>query len=200
VQAATQGIFDKMAKFAAPPAKSQVRIVGYLDDVDEDPNWRFHFRQGLNNRNQAQLTAAEITSQMQFYDKTAEFKYKELDSGSPVTLKEFIRWGVRAYPAKHYMLIVAGHSWGQQGLMQDFFFNGKSHDKSSMIKNYEFRRVMQEIYREEKERIPGGVFDVLLVDGCTSGQLDVLLDWKDVFKYMAAATLETPSSCSSRRE
>ena len=149
------------------------------------------------------LTEDEIRAQLAAFDsnsKAPKFSIGELDTGNAVTLKQFVRWGIEAYPARHYVLVLAGHSWGQQGLMQDFFIGDKPLDKSTIMKNYEIRRAMEEIYNEfkgvnattGKNLLPNGVFDVLLVDACVAGQLDVLLEFKDVFKYFVGSALETP--------
>lgn len=40
-------------------------------------------------------------------------------AGHPETLREFLDWGRQNYPANHYLVVVAGHGRGPQGLLQD---------------------------------------------------------------------------------
>ncbi len=130
------------------------------------------------------------------YDPT--FRYHEQDTGNPVTFKKFLQWGIRAYPAKNYAVVLLGHSWGQQGLLQDAHVDGKDLTEYSLLRNYEIRRVMEEVYREDAslkgpdKKIAKGRFDLLMVDACTTGQLDVLLEFKDLFTYFVGSSMETP--------
>ena len=43
----------------------------------------------------------------------------ELNTADPANLADFIRWGVKAYPAAHYMLVLWDHGGGWQGFGQD---------------------------------------------------------------------------------
>lgn len=197
VQEPTRSLLRRIERTTSLTEDGPVRVIAQYDDVGEDPNHRYWLRHVARASRSKMpdtppFTAQEIAEQMKATGLGTEFQYKELDSGSPTTLKAFLKWGVRAFPAKHYALIVAGHSWGQQGLMQDFFVDGKELDASTIIKNYELRRAMKEVYREEARLIPTKVFDLLMIDACTSGQIDVLLEWVDVFHYFAGTAIETP--------
>lgn len=125
------------------------------------------------------------------------FTYDEPDTGNPVTLKKFVSWAVKAYPAKHYLLIVQAHSWGKLGFSMDFNLDGEDKFPASMIKNHEFRRVMQEVYVEDAKlgadrNIPHGKLDAILVDACVTGQIDSMLEMKEVSDYFVGTTLEIP--------
>jgi hypothetical protein len=43
----------------------------------------------------------------------------DVDSSSPATLSEFLRDGIKAYPAKHYMLAISSHGKGAEGVIED---------------------------------------------------------------------------------
>lgn len=125
----------------------------------------------------------------------------EANSGHPLTLQRFLRWGVQNFPAKHYVLILMGHGWGPQGLLQDFFVDGQElHEVGTIMTNYEVRRLLEELYRTESQFIPRGRFDAVVVDACISGQLEILYEWKDLFDYIAASPLETPNYAMPYRE
>ena len=84
------------------------------------------------------------------------FSYSEPNTGSAVTLKKFITWGIKAFPAKHYFLIMQGHSWGKLGLMMDFLdkADGKSLEKATMMTTWEFRRGIFRGVSGARKRIP----------------------------------------------
>jgi hypothetical protein len=48
---------------------------------------------------------------------------KARNMASPECLLDFIKWGIRAYPAKRYMLIVGGHGYQFVGTMTDYTQN-----------------------------------------------------------------------------
>ena len=169
----------------------KVQVVAQWDDVGRDPNYRYNLKYIAHPTRQLgpdtlPLTESEIEEQL-----AQPFRYQELNSGSAVTLKNFLAWGIRAYPAKRYGLILSGHSWGQQGLMQDFYMPNSDglNAPSQLMKNYEIRRAMEELYRENRV----SKFDFLMVDACIAGQLELALEFQPVFRYFAASSLETPN-------
>ena len=172
-------------------AEGPINVVVQLDDSGDDPNYRYALRTPLQPGAGARLDTPPIPEEIVRRHEPG-FRYGERDSGNPSTLKRFLSWAVQAYPARHYMLLLNGHSWGLQGQMQDFYFAGKSQLPSSIIKNYELRRLLEEVYREQRVHIPEGRFDALHIDGCISGQLDVALELKDVFRYFVAHSIDTP--------
>lgn len=195
IEKATRKMIEEIHATPSLKTDGDVRVVLQFDAANNDPNYRYLLGRGNPagaSATPAPLTEDEVREQVKAYSPDSDFHYGERDSGNVLTLKDFLRWGIRTYPARHYALVMSGHSWGQQGMMQDFFVDGKEISPSTIIPNYEMRRAMQEIYREEAAGIPGGKFDLLLIDACTSGQFDVLVDFQDVFKYFAGTSLETP--------
>jgi len=164
---------------------SQVNLIAQHDDFGKDDNFRYSFQFHRDALPGGDLpNPADIVAQL-----------GEQDSSHPLTLKRFLRWGVQNYPARHYILIMAGHSWGQRGLIQDFYTPEKGTvEHASMIRNYEFRRILEEIYRENGNLIPEGKFDLLFVDACIYGQLEMAIELKDVFRYFAASTIDVPDN------
>lgn len=164
------------------------------DDVMHNKEWRRRF-EFAPNAPKDRLGSPGISERV-IREIDPAFRYTEPDTSDPVQLKSFINWAVQAYPAKHYFLVMQGHSWGKLGMMMDFHAGGKDLDPANLMKNYELRRVMEEVYREDAQRavklIPHGKFDGILIDACVSGQLDELLEWKEVFDYFVGTSLEIP--------
>ena len=51
----------------------------------------------------------------------------------PTTLKNFITWRSRTYPANHYLLVLWNHGGGYTGLIQDQTYRRKQHSCRSRI-------------------------------------------------------------------
>jgi hypothetical protein len=191
---------EAMPELREPLAKGRVGIAVQHDDVGDDPNYRYALPpidDGAGFAWPKPPVLAHTTPVLEGTIRKTDpgFAYGERDSGDPRTLASFVRWGIHALPAKHYGLVISGHSWGKLGVMQDFFVDGKDIHPSTLIKHYELRRVMEEIYREKNPVYTrDDIFDFLIVDACITGQLDVALEYSDVFKYFAASTLETPDN------
>ncbi len=83
---------------------------------------------------------------------------REVDMSDPATLKDFIKWGVKNYPAERYALVVADHGFGWQGLAID---------------NTNYMRTMSvKDLREAIEESPVR-FDLLSLDACTMQMVEV---------------------------
>ena len=186
VQQAVQSSLQLIGKVATARSHS-TRVIVAHDALGVDPNYRY-----VLDQDSAQATTLVPVPEATIRRTDPSFHYGEKDSGDPRTLQQFLRWAVRAYPAQHYVLVLSGHSWGVQGYMQDFFYEGKKHKRSTIIKNYELRRIMEELYREERANIPEGSFDALYIDGCNAGLLEIALEIKDVFRYFGSSSVETP--------
>lgn len=185
----------------------RVNVIVQHDRTGLDPNHRFALsyveRPNAKNpgpdtpflpepvvdRQEAALSAA-------LKRRVRPFRYGERDSGNPVTLKKFLEWGAHTFPARHYAIILMGHAWGTQGMLQDFFVGKRALKKSTMIKNYELRRAIQEVLGDLKRTatnpVPRNRFDLLVMDACIPGQLDVLAEWEGLFTYFIGSALETP--------
>lgn len=80
------------------------------------------------------------------------------DMRSPQTLDAFLQWGMRALPARHTMLILAGHGQGWRGVCTSPKGIGG---------------IPLDALRETLQRAPHAV-DVLGFDACQMGQAEVL--------------------------
>jgi hypothetical protein len=67
------------------------------------------------------------------------------DSGDPKVLTSFIQWGMEAYPAKHFILVVWNHGGGWENLPPDFDYGSYRAVKSA--RSAKLRRVRRSIFR-----------------------------------------------------
>jgi hypothetical protein len=99
----------------------------------------------------------------------------EKDMGDPATLKEFLEWGVKKYPAEHYAVVTWNHGAGFMGSMTD--------DKSKhIIDNREMAGVLNSV----KEKI-GKPVDVMDFNACLMGMAEVGYELKDGARYLVGS-------------
>lgn len=117
----------------------------------------------------------------------------ETNSGSGESLRDFIEWGTREYPADHYALFMLGHAWGWRGLALDenpgFAI---PQPKSGPQIDY----LMMSL-SEFREAIAGGMpgrqkLDLLVMDMCNTGVMEVAYEIRDQVKVLVAAPTEVP--------
>lgn len=180
-------------------SSNEVAVVAQLDDYREidgkqvgDPNFRYLLKPGGPEAEGVRTPPIPEEAVRATAARFHDFTYGERDSGDPATLFQFLDWAVTAYPAKHYALVLMGHSWGIAGVMQDFFVNGQVLEEATIMPNYLVAEVLREIYRRNSSLIPEKRFDAIIVDACIAGTLDVALEYQDVTPYFVASSLETP--------
>ncbi|MHB2016532.1 MAG: clostripain-related cysteine peptidase [Candidatus Xenobia bacterium] len=98
---------------------------------------------------------------------------KDVDAGDPRTLQNFVQWGMQAYPAKHYMLVMLGPTDGVQGVMHDALHNSK-------MLLPEVRQAL-----ENAEAASGGKkLDILALDGSQGSTMEMGDELKGVTNYL----------------
>lgn len=89
-----------------------------------------------------------------------------LNMADPQTLEDFICWGIENYPARHYMLVLAGHGAGFMGAMTDF-----TQSCPQLMSTGGIRAAMREGTRKTGRKL-----DVLLLDTCYLNLLEVIYE------------------------
>lgn len=102
----------------------------------------------------------------------------QADMGEAATLGDFLKWGMKTYPAKHYLVITAGHGNGHRGSLTD-------ESTGSIITPREQREVF--------EQAPSAV-DVLLKESCMGASLEEAYEMKDTVGYYLASQDVTSGS------
>ena len=91
----------------------------------------------------------------------------QADMGKKETLADFLAWGMEKYPAKHYLVIQAGHGNGHRGSMTD-------ESTGSIMSPVD--------QREAFEAAPHKV-DVLLKESCMGANLEEAYEMRDSVGY-----------------
>ncbi|MCD4783018.1 MAG: hypothetical protein K8T10_04210 [Candidatus Eremiobacteraeota bacterium] len=99
----------------------------------------------------------------------------QINMSAPENLSDFIQWGMKNFPANHYMLVMSDHGAGWKGGIED-----KSHDDWMSMP-----RMRKGI--EDAQKKTGKKLDVIGFDACLMGQTEVAYELKDVADYMVAS-------------
>ncbi len=115
-----------------------------------------------------------------------------VDMGDPAVLTDFIKWGVKNYPAKKYALVIWNHGSGWK--FQNARFSpvkGISYDESSgnHLDNFKLTSALA-----EGVKINGGrKFDILIMDACLMAMAEIAYQIKDCAKVYIASEEVAPA-------
>lgn len=163
-------------------APQQIVHPGYSPDSYDriDGDWsgvrRYFVRQDKNNNGWGKTTWTSMGKHDGKIDSMLISDLGKADMSKPETLEEFLKWGIKNYPAKHYAVIVAGHGNGFLGTLPDF------QSKNKDLSLPEFSEVFK---RTEKET--GIKPDLLIMDACLMAQAEAVYQLKDTAKIMVAS-------------
>ncbi|MDQ7823339.1 MAG: clostripain-related cysteine peptidase [Candidatus Eremiobacteraeota bacterium] len=96
-----------------------------------------------------------------------------VDMSSGKTLADFLTWGIKNYPAKHYIVIFSDHGAG---------FMGAEEDRGAMMSMPAIREALEKV-KEQTGKKP----DIIAFDACFMGQAEVANELKDSGKYLIAS-------------
>jgi len=91
--------------------------------------------------------------------------------GEAATLRDFLRWGMENFPARHYMVVVGDHGKGFEGTGFDYLHK-------DVLDLKEFRQALEE---------SGLKPDVLVMDACEMGAVEVAYQLRDSARYLVAS-------------
>jgi len=100
---------------------------------------------------------------------------ENINMGDPETLKDFLKWGIKEYPAKHYAVLLYGQGGGFVGGLADG-------DHKSVIDNKELADALKTAAEEAGNKI-----DLVAFDGNLMAQLEVADQIKDSAKIFVAS-------------
>ena len=124
---------------------------------------------------------------------------KGVNCGDPKVLTDFLKWGIKTYPAAHYLVDVWNHGGGWENLPPDYDYNSLralkpaaaraiaidcgSHD---YLDNQELRKALA-------AALPGGrKFDIFACDACLMNMLEIAYEMKDTARVMVGSEETEP--------
>ncbi len=93
----------------------------------------------------------------------------------PQTLKDFLSWGIKTFPAKHYMVVLSGHGMGFVGSLPD-------DNADDIMLTSELKSAM-DVAKEET----GKKIDILGFDSCLMANAETAYAVKDSVDFMVAS-------------
>ena len=107
------------------------------------------------------------------------------NTGDPDVLADFIKWGVKNYPAKHYALILWNHGSGWKPLLRRVQIRAICFDDSSndALNTDELRKALEKA---------GVKIDLLGMDACLMQMVEVATEVKDWVNYVCASQQDEP--------
>ena len=102
-------------------------------------------------------------------------KMGSINMSAPSTLADFVEWGIKNYPAEHYMVVIADHGDGWKGAVQDLSHNG-----------WMSLEDIQTGLRTARERT-GVTPDILGFDACNMAATEVAYQLRDEASVLIAS-------------
>lgn len=99
----------------------------------------------------------------------------QADMGSAEHLKQFVEWGMKNYPAKHYALVLWDHGAGFKGSMTD-------DETKHLITNKQLADSLKEV-----EKDTGNKMDLINFNACLMGQAEVAYELRDTAKFLVGS-------------
>jgi hypothetical protein len=109
----------------------------------------------------------------------------DTDTGSPITLYNFISFCMEKYPAKRYMVVLSGHAGGTE---RDYLLKDES-SKGSLTFN-EMKNVFKRILKDRK----GRPIDIIGMDNCLMSMGEICYELRDAAEIVVGCESFSPTS------
>lgn len=111
----------------------------------------------------------QSSSRSKLGSKPVHVQDESPNHGDSATLADFLEWGMKNYPAKHTMLVIGDHGKGYQGTGFDYLHK-------DVLDLQEF-----------KQGLKGHQPDVLVMDACEMGAVEVAYQLRDSARVLVAS-------------
>jgi hypothetical protein len=115
----------------------------------------------------------------------------DVNMADPAHLSDFVQWGMKNYPAKHYMLIINDHGYGFMGAADD---KGSKDTMNLPGLGKAFKEITEQMNRDtvvdgvkDASQKTGKKIDIIGFDACLMGQVEVAYELKDYADLMVAS-------------
>lgn len=108
-------------------------------------------------------------------NKAVEIQESSPNHGDPATLADFLKWGIEQYPAQRYMVVLGDHGKGFQGMGFDYLHR-------DVLDLGELKSALSQVQSQT-----GVKPDVLVMDACEMGAVEVAYQLRDQARYLVAS-------------
>lgn len=137
-------------------------MIEYINNYDSESSKKI--REEFNRVTRPMDEA--IVDKKVFSSKLLKKMDPDVKMKDPATLKDFISWGMRKYPAKHYMVVIMGHGGAWMGAAQ------MSPEKMGDAIENGVKEANQKTGRDDK-------IDALVFNSCYMGSAEAAVEMKD---------------------
>jgi hypothetical protein len=140
---------------------------------------RLKSRKAFTEMQLGQIKQGEEVNLISTADETGASQ-NDTDAASPITLYNFLSFGVRYYPAKHYMVVLSGHS---AGIQPSYLLRDES--SGSYMTFRQLKSVFQQLHQKDlkdkgrKDDERGKVIDILGFDTCLMSMAEICYELRD---------------------
>lgn len=157
-------IYDDAASMEKTGSNNSVQLVTQLDHRGAGA-YRFRVEQDTDHGPEAERRI----------DSQVLQSLGPVNMSDPKTLSDFITWGIKSFPAERYMLVIADHGKGWEGMVED-----ESHKGWMTVP-----QLKQAL--DTAQQATGQKLDVLGFDACQMAAVEVASEIKDNAKFMVAS-------------
>jgi hypothetical protein len=115
--------------------------------------------------------------------RTVIQRLPEKDTGDPETLKRFLRWGIRRYPADHRLLVVWNHGAGFRSIRRDIAYD----DFGSSLDMPEIETALKRAGITPKNKI-----QIIGFDACLMNMLEIVHHFHDQVEIVVGSQQTEP--------
>src|SRR6185369_5779359 len=115
----------------------------------------------------------------------------DTDTGSPVTLYNFITFCLEEYPAEHYLVVLSGHAGGTE---RDYLLKDESSARSLTFN--ELKNVFQRVKQDRN----GKSIDILGMDNCLMSMAEICYELRGLAEIVVGCESFSPASGWPYRE
>ena len=115
--------------------------------------------------------------------RSARFDLGQVDSGSPLTLDEFVTWAMTSFPARRYAVVISGHGGGNPRVVAPDFTTGNAMSPRELMEALD--RVRQTTGRR---------VDVFGADACLMQTVEVAFELRDSVENIVASQNTEPGT------
>ena len=130
---------------------------------------------GLKELEQASLAAPKVD----------EVITDDTDTGSPITLYNFISFCLEEYPAERYMVVLSGHAGGTE---RDYLLKDESSARSLTFNE------LQQVFKQIKRDRHGKLIDIVGMDNCLMSMAEICYELRDVAEIVVGCESFSPIS------
>lgn len=109
----------------------------------------------------------------------------DTDTGSPVTLYNFISHCLEKYPAHRYMLVLSGHAGGTE---RDYLLKDESSARSLTFNE------LKQVFRQIKKDRDGKVIDIIGMDNCLMSMAEICYELRGLAEIVVGCESFSPTS------